>query len=955
MKIKKAIALMIGLVLIVSLALPGTLAVSVDQAAASSSLTVADGTEPTGTEAPTTEGTEAPTEGTEPTTVPTEPEATVPTEETEPTETTLPTDPETPSFDPQAVYDQLMACTTVEEMDAILDALTDEQYAQFTEEMISNIKAHYAELALAEEPELPIVSFTNVGPLLAAPAVHTLRAMRAAAYAADDNGVVLNKTATAVDGGYKITLEAYATGSSQTVVSTKPVDIVLVLDVSGSMDDSISRNDSTKKIEALKTAVNSFIDGVNTQSPDSQIAIVKFSGDKTDRIGNDTYYSGGFLYNNSQIVKNLTTVDADGVGTLKQAVNSLSPAGATRSDYGMELAQSIITGAAIANDGRKKVVIMFTDGNPTSFSDFSTTVANNAISASKGIKAAGATVYTIGVFNGANGSPVTATESDNTTRWGSTTNFNKYMHLVSSNYRDAESMTKGDTPTYPAGGKSYYLTPANSSELDSIFTQITQEVGGSTVTLDSTSYIQDTVSGQFTMPTGANAVNFYTMDCNGDGTFDESSKTKADYVTYEVTGNTLKVTNFDFSANWCGSHNGTYSGKKLIVEFTVTSREGFLGGNDVPTNEGTTDGIYNSDNTSLGGFTPPSVNVPIKDVTVKATDKNVYLLGSVTADQLKNDATVKVGDVDLNLSKANDPDKPYGLDPWQTEYVNITVTVKDKDGNVISGKLENLADDTTCTVTVTVSPITPNPTSTEGTKAETQTKSGEGKINVFKPELTFKDSTAYYGDDVPNLDGNLTKTEWKHGNTLDTAVNMTGDAPELDITCEAEAGKISDGKINTVQDIGVDVTVKIGSTDVTDKTTFWHENCAGQTCDLPDGKEFLIHVKSCTLTIKKDGWDKIDENQSFIFEVTGDNGYSGKVVVKENGSVTIKGLKIGTYTVTEVTDWSWRYEPATPSQSVTLTADKTGDTGTVTFNNTREQKQWLGGDAYNQNKFGNSN
>ena len=177
MKIKKAIALMIGLVLIVSLALPGTLAVSADQSAATGTLTLAGGTvssvpeekeasttegteAPTtegteastteGTEASTTEGTEASTEGTDQTTAPTETEPSAPTEVTEPTQTTLPTEPETPSFDPQTVYDQLMACTTVEEMDAILDTLTEEQFAQFTEEMLEDIKAHYAELAPAD-------------------------------------------------------------------------------------------------------------------------------------------------------------------------------------------------------------------------------------------------------------------------------------------------------------------------------------------------------------------------------------------------------------------------------------------------------------------------------------------------------------------------------------------------------------------------------------------------------------------------------------------------------------------------------------------------------------------------------------------------------------------------------------------------------------------------------------
>ena len=1041
MKSKKAIALMISLVLIVGIVLPGTLAISTDQAAANGHLTVANETQPS-----TPEGTEesAPTEETEPTEVstPTETEASkectcgAAEDEGHKEDCPLYVTPEMPtapshidfcsddctdkgckcpchtangqeSVDFSALYDRLIAAETANEFYKLFDALPDEEVESFRVWLIENgcleaLEAHLGELETVGEPaELPIVSFTNVGPLLAAPVVRAPRAMRAAARGADDSGVVLNKTAKAnADGTYTITLEAYATGASSTVVSAAPVDIVLVLDVSGSMDDdmytyratySVSRdntyyvlvngryqrvsynnwhnewgyydgywfqscppktaaNDTDvshvqfyelvsggKKIDALKNAVNSFMDNVNAKSPDSSIAIVKFAGNKRGSVGNDTYQDGYYTYNYSQIVRNLTAVGS-GLTTLKSAVNGLRPAGATQADYGMEHAQSIINGAS--NDGRKKVVIMFTDGEPTSGNTFENGVANSAISASKSIKAAGATVYTIGVFSGADGTPVS--------NLNSVSNTNKYMHLVSSNYKDAASLTDTGNASYPEGGKSYFLSAGSSAELESIFTQISQEVGGSTVKLDGTSYIQDTVTGQFTMPEGTNAVSFYTMDCVGDHRFDANTKAAASGVTYTVTNNTLNVTGFDFSGNWCGPRDGTYGGKKLIVEFTVTSRGGFLGGNGVLTNEGTTDGIYNSDGTSLGGFTSPSVNVPIPDVTVTAKDKNVYLLGNMTADQLKNDAVVKVGDVALDLSKADDADKPYGLEKWQTEYVNITVKVKDHGGNVISDKFENLTDDTIYTVEVTVTPKTAALADSTGSPATEKTGNDSANINVFKPNLTFKDSDAFYGGAVPDFSDNLTNTEWKHGNTLDTAVTMTGDKPELDIACTPDASKISGGIINTEEDIGVDVTVKIGGTDVTDETTFRHRNCTGRNCTLPEGKEFLIHVKSCTLTITKTGWEAIDENQSFLFEIIGDKGYRGKVVIKGSDSVTVKGLKIGTYTVTEVTDWSWRYEPDNGSKSIEMKATGRNE---VTFANTRENGKWLGGDAYTKNIF----
>ena len=183
----------------------------------------------------------------------------------------------------------------------------------------------------------------------------------------------------------------------------------------------------------------------------------------------------------------------------------------------------------------------------------------------------------------------------------------------------------------------------------------------------------------------------------------------------------MNVTGFNFSENYVGTvtegDSVTYRGHKLVISFKVQPKAGFLGGNEVYTN--TSAGIYENGSAEnpLLTFDRPTVNVPIKDVTVTAKDKNVYLKGEVTADQLKDGSEISVGDVKLDLSKAADTDKPYGLDSWQTEYVDITVTVKDKDGNVISDKLDNLTDDTTYTVEVTVTPKTTGSTGSAGTPA----------------------------------------------------------------------------------------------------------------------------------------------------------------------------------------------------------------------------------------------
>ena len=894
------------------------------------------------------------------------------------------------------LFNRFLAAQTYEEFDAIYQELTEEERTAFAAWLTENdkmeaIQAHFSQLYIVDEPqeEEPIVPFTNVGPLLAAPAARP-RMLRAPSKAGDNSGIVLNKTAAVnSDGSYTITLEAYATGETTTTVTHQPVDIVLVLDVSGSMDDPFGRTkvyddgttldknktyyikgmisyhsvkwfesdscwkynlggvwykvvpktsssdsrhtqfytENPTKISALKTAVNGFIDSVADQSPDSNIAIVKFAGDKTDTVGNDTY-NDWYNYNYSQIVTNLTAAGA-GADGLKNAVNALSPAGATAADYGMQHAQSIINGAA--SDGKKKVVIMFTDGEPNHGSGFNTDVANSAISASKGIKDSGATVYTIGVFKDANGAPVESLSGVDDT--------NKYMHLVSSNYKNATSMNNTDNSTYPDGGKSYFLSASNADELSTIFQSISQEVGGATTTLDETATIKDIVSPYFTMPTDAKNVTVKTAKSKGSTEYWEDAVLFNGKVSIDNASSAVSVSGFSFKDNWCGNQKDAsgvttfHDGQKLIIEFNVSRKEGFLGGNEVPTN-GENSGIYDKDGTEVKKFDVPTVNVPIKDVTVNAQDKNVYLLGDVPADQLKNGAEVSVGGVNLNLGQAN-----YGLESWQTEYVDITVAVKDKDGNVISGDLNDLTEDTKYTVEVIVAPTTPGTYTTEKGDAATA-KTGKNdpaaKINVFKPELTFKDSEAYYGADVPGYTDNL-KTEWKHGDTTDTSVTMTGDKPTLDITYTPEAGKIEGKKINTKQDIGVDATVKIQDTDITDKTQFQHQNCTDKTCTLPEGKKFLIHVKTCTLNITKKGGA---DNESYVFDVLKDNEKYSEVTIWGNDTATLVELPVGTYTIRENTGWSWRYT-ANNGSGAELTAQN--HEGSITCTNTIKNHQWLNG------------
>lgn len=478
----------------------------------------------------------------------------------------------------------------------------------------------------------------------------------------EKDGLVMSKTIKKTgDSQFLLTLEAFATGSTTTTTtSTKPMDIVLVLDVSGSMDDymetySISpdgtyyyydegdflgfgagykrayycsscngwytsehkythRHNGTRltpktsaespgtqfysdvtKMANLKTAVNGFIDSVAKKSPDSSIAIVKFAGNKRDTVGNDTYRDGSYTYNYSQIVQELTPVNT-GASSLKTAVNGLRAAGATAADYGMQHAQTIINGAK--DDGRQKVVIMFTDGEPNHDQNFDGTVANATITASKAIKDDKAIVYTIGCFGGQAGS----------------SDVDTYMNYVSSNYPNAASMDNGGAKADPAN---YYKTVSSAADLNNIFTEISQTIGSTPVKLGNTSVLRDVISDYFKLPSDYKDgdIKAYSVSCKGkDGdTYTWDSTHDTEYTaTVAADKKTINVTGFDYAANWVDQYGVNHSqshGKKLVVEIPIVPETTAYG--DCDTN-GPASGIYadSAAEEPVQTFPSPKVYIP---------------------------------------------------------------------------------------------------------------------------------------------------------------------------------------------------------------------------------------------------------------------------------------------------------------------------------------------------------
>lgn len=808
--------------------------------------------------------------------------------------------------------------------------------------------------------------FQGVGPFMTYfPGSSTVRKapmLRATAKDTSDgasNAVDVTKTATATDKKdadgkpiYQIDLTAAA--KSNIVTHTKACDIVLVLDRSGSMNFSLAGkdNNSKERVKALQTAVNAFLTTIQKSSPTSRVAIVSYASDVTIDSGTKTA-SGALIP---------VTADNTVNSALTQIVSGLSTRcnGGTQSGKGLQQAVNIFNSvsASDSNYDNTRVTVLFTDGKPGnnywSGEDEGYDVAQQSVHWSTILKhAKGGTVNMqsnvkeqnffnekfgplFGTKYGVSNYPDFRKGSANKDDWnwtgcGSTVycvglglkasegkdsegcKINEYMYRVSSHRPDGSHVDNNRVNKWEQGTDSwtglytdartrnhengYYLTTDNAAELQRIFTQIAQQTGEAVKDVT----IRDEISESF-VPCDA-AGNAYTV---GDTI---TSNGKAGTVRQDANGNYyIEWTNVTLTPEQVDSNKVvTKPAETFQSTLYVKPQDGFLGGNNVPTN-GENSGVYTADGNQIKPFPQPEVNVPIK-LDAQNVTKNIYY---------GNPAPTPA-----DLTQTAD------LADWQTGYVNINYTV---DKNTISNN-----EDGTYQVTMTVSPKYSGDNA-DGAVQTARTETVMSTVNVYKPEITFKDSIIDYNA-TPDYKDNLGGVVWKHEGTAADPANMTGEEPALAYSYDPEEKALT-------EDTYVNVTVSANDKTLpADVVTFVHtaDNDFPGCSFNPAHGQFIVHIKVFNLTIQKTAKDgtTIDPNQTFVFYVKGNNNdVDMQVVITGANKQVIKNLPVGEYTITEDTSWSWKYTPTSKDQFVT-TSDINNGTATVTFENENKGTNWL--------------
>lgn len=849
---------------------------------------------------------------------------------------------------------------------------------------------------------------------------------------ASKDNLNLVKTVTKEGDNYKVTLESWATGTVTTTTETKPLDIVLLLDVSGSMVDkysdekidkfvpydynwyggpifggydttnsdlygyqstqygvwhklsdgtyvtvkveveertwkkdiytysyasngkttiiekSLGANDppttqfyykesaNTTKLDALKTAVSAFIDNVATNSPNSNISIVKFAGDKyRDTEGNDTYKQNGYEYNYTQIVKKLTKVDKNGVTALKKAIGELKAGGATASDYGLNKAQAALNGAK-----QERVVILFTDGEPNHGKNFDKEVATAAVNKAKELKTAATktTIYTVGVFKNLY------------------EDVNLYMSSVSSNYPNASAQynNRKNTWTVFGGGSDfgkYYMNATNPVDLLKAFQTISSEVSGGE--LGAEAVLTDVIAPNFALvaPVGTIGVTAYTVDKTADG-WSTQKTTLTNGVTVGTDGQ-VNVTGFDYSEN-CVTTTAKPTtndyGKKLVVEFTIHHNN--YGGTQ-PTNAGAS--IKDEAGKEVIKVDDPAIPVKIakpsitgvtrskvydgtgfdvlstiaEDINALADGKkNAYvdIVVTVTSGSNTYTYTISKGATTGSWDKTGlTTEKDVKIENGAvSSYVyDLTITFKDATANGAAAAIQNA----TATYTITKRPVTLTSGSDEKkydgtplTKHEVTaaTDEGVGFVGGDGATYTFTGSQTEAGESDNTFDYILNdgtvatnyeitkqvgKLKVTKDDTTKITVTITGKTETKEYNGQTQTVTGFDYTVTGADKNDVTVTLKEGATASASGKDVKTDNDGKYMMGLIASNFTVSSDKYSSVTIKEveDGWIKITPAQVTLTSETASKDYDGAPLTKPDVTVGGSGQDVFKSEVTGIT------------------------------------------------------
>ena len=763
------------------------------------------------------------------------------------------------------------------------------------------------------------------------------------------------------------------------------------------LTDAVTKFVTSVESDAIKNGVDHNIAIVGYASPnDSQrnynntevLTGVSISDGNKYANGDSRYFPKGMEKNgvqkssgqyNDDVKRNAlqSAKTPTGQTSISNAIDALTAYGGTQTDDGMAMASDIFAEQTqkrkeeYASGERNKIVVLFTDGVPTGSSSYwNNDVAKNAIGKAKTLKDDNTTIYTIGIFDGADATAKIlqkpSTEKDKA---------NKFMHYVSSNYPQADSMSYSGT----SDKLGYYLTAADSAALNEIFSKIASEIGSSDVALNTTTQTIDKMSAEFKLPNGITTsdVKVYKVPCTGfEGEtpiFDDAQKKPLSNATITVGADTVSVSGFDYSADYVDkTSDKANKGYKLLIEFPVEYKnDAWFGGNNIKSND-VGSGIYHEGDCK-GTFKVPEVN-RIIDYKIKAQDQTIYVTNQADLKKLLAYPT-KAG--------TNDNYKPNGI---KNKYVNITYTLKDAEDKVVgtytipAGESAEqgtwqagpnwtpvLEDCTTYTWTCTVEPISegkdalgidglPNKPATDREYG----KDGDikGTVHVLYPTATVEDKTIYWGEEA-KVDELVQKSGWKDiKNDQTTNPGRIGTAPNVTVTPDYVGAKTpaKDGAYNVKIEVGaknVTSVVHNMSDGITNTNPVNHTkwNCDDHAEVDNKNYDFCIHVKSKKLTVvKKVTGNMGDTNQEFKF--TGGNIYDAnkkkvtdEFTLKDNWEKMFK-LKVGEKaTVTETAAAGYTTTISDNANNAAGTAnendltytynvtEKSPDTVTVTYTN----------------------